>query len=78
MTAIEVVQSKSQTERPGYHPLELRSKLGIEEGSILEIKAEDGEIVLKALPPIEPGEPVGEEEFRKILAELEERRRNWR
>jgi len=34
--------------------------------------------VLKPLPPLEPGEPVGEEEFKKILAELDERRRSWR
>lgn len=59
-------------------PLELRSKLGLEEGAILEISTEDDKIVLKPLPPLEPGKPVGEEEFKKILAELEERRRNWR
>lgn len=58
--------------------MELRLKLGIEEGAILDISTEDNKIVLKPLPPIEPGEPVGEEEFKKIIAELEERRRNWR
>jgi AbrB family looped-hinge helix DNA binding protein len=57
-------------------PQEMRNKLGIEEGAILEISAEDDKIVLKPLPPLEPGKPVGEEEFKKILAELEERRRN--
>ncbi len=59
-------------------PLELRSKLGIEEGAILEISAEDDKIVLKPLPPLEPGEPVGEERFKKILEELDELRRHWR
>ena len=59
-------------------PQEMRNKLGIEEGAILEITTEDDKIVLKPLPPLEPGKPVGEEEFKKILAELEERRRNWR
>jgi len=59
-------------------PFELRSKLGIEEGAILEISTEDDKIILKPLPPLEPGKPVGEEEFKKILAELEERRSNWR
>jgi AbrB family looped-hinge helix DNA binding protein len=59
-------------------PLELRSQLGIEEGTILEIKAHDGEIVLKPLPPLEAGEVVGEEEHKKIIAELDELRRNWR
>lgn len=52
--------------------------MGIEEGAILEITKEDNKIVLKPLPPIEPGEPVGEEEYKKIIAELDEGRRNWR
>jgi bifunctional DNA-binding transcriptional regulator/antitoxin component of YhaV-PrlF toxin-antitoxin module len=64
--------------KPSHYPQQLRTQLGIEEGAILEITAEDDKIVLKPLPPLEPGEPVGEEEFKKILAELEERRRNWR
>jgi len=59
-------------------PQEIRNKLGIEEGAILDIAAQEGTIVLKPLPRLEVGEPVGEEEFKKILAELEERRRNWR
>jgi len=59
-------------------PQELRNKLGIEEGAILDITAQDGTIVLKPLPRLEAGEPVGEEEFKKIIAELDERRRNWR
>ena len=59
-------------------PQEMRNKLGIEEGAILDIAAQDGTIVLNPLPRLEAGEPVGEEEFKKIIAELEERRRNWR
>lgn len=59
-------------------PLELRSKLGIEEGAILDIKAEDGALIMRPTPPIEPGEVVGEEEYKKIIAELDARRRNWR
>jgi AbrB family looped-hinge helix DNA binding protein len=59
-------------------PQEFRTQMGLEEGAILEITKEDNKLVLKPLPPIEPGEPVGEEEFKKIIAELDERRRNWR
>ncbi len=59
-------------------PQEMRNKLGIEEGTILDIKDQDGTIILKPLPRLEAGEPIGEVEFKKILAELEERRRNWR
>lgn len=59
-------------------PQQLRNQLGIEEGAILEITKENNKLILQPLPPLEPGEPVGEAEFKKILAELEERRRNWR
>jgi len=58
--------------------LELRSKLGIEEGTFLDIKEEEGVIMLKLTPRLEPGKVVGEEEYKKIVAELEQLRRNWR
>lgn len=59
-------------------PQEIRNKLGIEEGTILDITAQDGTIVLKPLPRLEAGDPVGEEEYKKIIAELDELRRRWR
>jgi AbrB family looped-hinge helix DNA binding protein len=59
-------------------PQELRKELGIEEGAILEITTEDGALVLKPAPRLEAGEPVGEEEYKKIIAELDKGRRNWR
>ena len=59
-------------------PQEMRNKLGIEEGSILDITTQDGTILLKPLPRLEAGEPVGEEEYKKIIAELDELRRRWR
>ncbi len=59
-------------------PQELRIEMGIEEGAILDISREDNKIVLKPLPPLEAGEPVGEEEHKRILAELDELRRRWR
>jgi AbrB family looped-hinge helix DNA binding protein len=59
-------------------PLELRLKLGIEEGSLLDVKAEDGRIVMKPTPRLEAGKVVGEEENKRIINELEELRRHWR
>ncbi len=59
-------------------PLDLRSKLGIEEGAILEIKEEEGTIILTPTPRLKAGKPVGEEEYKKIIRELDEGRRNWR
>jgi bifunctional DNA-binding transcriptional regulator/antitoxin component of YhaV-PrlF toxin-antitoxin module len=59
-------------------PQELRVRYGLEEGVIIDfIEQKDG-ILTKPLPPLEDGEPVGEEEYKKIIAELDERRRNWR
>ena len=59
-------------------PQEMRNKLGIEEGAILEIATEDDKIILKPLPPLESREPVGEEEQKKLIDELETLRRRWR
>jgi len=78
LTVIELSRVRVKRKGQVTIPQELRTQFGIEEGAILEIAAEADKIVLKPLPPLEPGEPVGEDEFRKILAELEERRRNWR
>ena len=72
--------SKVRVKRKGQVtiPLELRSKLGIEEGAFLEVKAEDGAIIMTPAPRLEAGEVVGEEEYKKIIAELDRSRRNWR
>jgi AbrB family looped-hinge helix DNA binding protein len=59
-------------------PLELRSKLGIEEGALLEIKEEEGTIVLKPTPRLEGGKVVGKEEHNKVIRELDQLRRDWR
>ncbi|HKM59905.1 MAG TPA: AbrB/MazE/SpoVT family DNA-binding domain-containing protein [Candidatus Bathyarchaeia archaeon] len=59
-------------------PFELRLKLGIEEGALLEVKEEEGTITLKPTPRLKAGKPVGEEEYKKIIRELDEGRRNWR
>jgi AbrB family looped-hinge helix DNA binding protein len=72
--------SKVRVKRKGQVtiPQELRSKLGIEEGAILEITAKDGTIMLKPTPRLEAGEVVGEEEHKRILAELDRLRSNSR
>ena len=72
--------SKVRVKRKGQVtiPQELRLKLGIQEGTILEIEATDDEIVLRPLSPLEAGQSVGEEEHRKIIEELENLRRRWR
>jgi bifunctional DNA-binding transcriptional regulator/antitoxin component of YhaV-PrlF toxin-antitoxin module len=56
----------------------MRSKLGIEEGAILEIKEEEGTITLKPTPRLKAGKAIGEEEYKEIIRELDEGRRNWR
>jgi AbrB family looped-hinge helix DNA binding protein len=59
-------------------PMKLRSKLGIEEGTLLEIKEENGKIVMKPTPRIKAGKVVGEEEYKKIICELDGDKINWR
>jgi AbrB family looped-hinge helix DNA binding protein len=59
-------------------PSEIRSKLGIQEGALLEIKEREGTITLKPTPPLKAGKAVGEEEYKKVIRELDEGRRNWR
>ncbi len=78
MTVIKLSHVRVKRKGQVTIPQELRTKLGIEEGAILEITAEDNKIVLKPLPPLEAGEPVGEEEYKRIIAELDEGRRHWR
>ena len=58
--------------------MELRSKLGIEEGALLELEEKEGTIIMKPAPRLEPGEPVGEEEYKRLIRELDQLRRNWR
>lgn len=72
--------SKVRVKRKGQVtiPQEIRTKLGIEEGTLLEIQAQDDTIVLKPAPRLEAGEVVGEEEHKRIIAELDKLRRNWR
>ena len=72
--------SKVRVKRKGQVtiPLELRSKLGIEEGALLEIKDEKGAIVLTPTPRLEGGEVVSEEEYKRIIDELDQLRRKWR
>jgi AbrB family looped-hinge helix DNA binding protein len=59
-------------------PLELRSKLGIEEGAILEVKEKEGTIVMKPAPKLEGGKVVGEEAYKQIIRELDKFRSEWR
>jgi len=59
-------------------PLGLRSKLGIEEGVLLEVKEEDGAIVLRPTPRLKGGKIVGEKEHAQIIRELDKLRKDWR
>jgi len=59
-------------------PADLREKLGIDEGTTLNaVEYKDG-ILLQTIAPPEAGKPIGEKEYKNILAELEETRRRWR
>ncbi len=59
-------------------PADLREKLGIIEGTILEVEERPQGTLLRPLPPAEPGDIVGEAEHRKLIEELDHVRRRWR
>jgi len=59
-------------------PVELRHRLKIEEGSLLEVEQHKEGILLKPLAPLKVGKIVSEEEQRKIIRELDALRKKWR
>jgi AbrB family looped-hinge helix DNA binding protein len=60
-------------------PVKLRRRFEIEEGDLLSIDAKDSQtIVMKLRRSLEPGKPVGPEQQKKILKDLEKLRKNWR
>jgi AbrB family looped-hinge helix DNA binding protein len=59
-------------------PAKIRRRYEIEEGDLLSIDTKDPRtIVMKVKKIPEPGQPVGPEEQRRILKELESLRKNW-
>lgn len=59
-------------------PKSLREALGIREGDLVEVSLEGDRVVLSKPGVPEPGEPVGPEEYEKIVEELEKVRQRWR
>jgi AbrB family looped-hinge helix DNA binding protein len=60
-------------------PVRLRRQYEIEEGDLLSIDGKDSRTIImkiKNLP--EPGRPVGSQEQKRILRNLEKIRKNWR
>jgi AbrB family looped-hinge helix DNA binding protein len=57
-------------------PVEIRSKLGIDEGALLDVEEEKGAIVLGLAPRLKGGQVVGEEEYGDIIRELDHLRKN--
>jgi AbrB family looped-hinge helix DNA binding protein len=72
--------SKVRVKRKGQVtiPSELRSKLDIQEGTLLEVVEREGAIVLTRVPQLEGGEVVGKESHKQLIDELDQLRRHWR
>ena len=51
-------------------PQELRTEFGLDEGAFMDINKENNKIVITPLPPLEPYEPVGEEEQKNCSKNL--------
>lgn len=59
-------------------PVEIRQRLRIDEGSLLEVHEHEKGILLTPAVPLKAGEVVGEESYKKILQELDNTRKRWR
>jgi AbrB family looped-hinge helix DNA binding protein len=59
-------------------PVELRRKLNIREGSVLEVEEREKGILFKSLPPVKAGDVVGKKTYDRIIRELDESRRKER
>ena len=59
-------------------PVELRQKLQIREGSILEVREQGEGILLKPAGPVQAGNVVGEETYQEIMHDLDRLRKKWR
>lgn len=59
-------------------PARIRKKMKIDEGVLLEVEEVPEGILLKPLPEIKTGKPVGQKEYNKIIAELDKLRSEWR
>jgi AbrB family looped-hinge helix DNA binding protein len=51
-------------------PADIREKMNIEEGSVLEVTEHRGGILLRPLPKIKTGKVVGKKTHKKIIREL--------
>jgi AbrB family looped-hinge helix DNA binding protein len=59
-------------------PSDLRARLGLEEGTLLDVEERRGSIVLKPLPPVKGGRVVGRRRHEDIISELDKLRADWR
>ena len=59
-------------------PVDLREKFHLHEGSVLEVEKRDNANLLRPISPLQGGKVVGEDEYKRILRELETLRKNWR
>src|SRR2546428_13985671 len=71
--------SKVRVKRKGQVtiPSELSTRLGIEEGALLEIEEQKGLIVLKLAHPLRGGEGVGGKKHQEVLRGLDQVRSDW-
>ncbi len=59
-------------------PVELRQRLQIQEGSLLEIREHEEGILLKPAARVQAGNIVGEGTYREIMHDLDRLRKKWR
>ncbi|MBI3841106.1 MAG: AbrB/MazE/SpoVT family DNA-binding domain-containing protein [Thaumarchaeota archaeon] len=57
-------------------PVELRTRMGLVEGVMLDVEERGDEIVLKAAPSLKGGKIVGKDEYKEVISDLDRLRRD--
>lgn len=59
-------------------PKKTRETLGVEEGDIVEVKSENGLVLVKPLESLKPHKRVSKRGYEKLIQELDKMREKWR
>ena len=59
-------------------PKEIRESLGVEEGDVVEVKAEGGVVLVKPTGNVKPHRRLTKREYQALVKELDRMREEWR
>ncbi len=59
-------------------PKKIRESLGVEEGDVVEVRAEGGVVLVKPIGSVKPHKRISKQEYQKLIRELDKMREEWR